>query len=235
MGDVLLGVYIAGLLVAEIIYGSSFGKYREQWKISNACMLLESVFTFFIVFSSLFKLHICTVLLFSCQTILMQISHKQYKYSVIGLGLVCMIFSFLRRLLILNISTIEANVFCIPLILRHSTKTSDAQVGLEWGMLAIQSVFLSCVVMAISAVIHLKHKNQKSLNQSRKPFRQNPIVKLAILICFKVLSKTPILVTWFCVMLYVQIKPNILLMVILSTLSIWPICHPFCHTIRLLK
>ena len=230
LSDVLLGVYIAG----DIIYGSSFGKYREQWKISNACMLLESAFTYFVVFSCLFKLHVCTLLLCSSHTISIQISHKQYKYSVIGLGLVCTIVSFVRRLLILHISTIEANVFCIPLILRHSAKTSDAAFGLEWGMLAIQSVLVSGVVMAISAVIYLQHESQKSLNQSSKPFRQNTIVKLAILICLKVLSKTPMLVVWFCVM-YVQIKPDILLMVILSTLSVWPICHPFCHTIRLLK
>ena len=146
LGDVLLGVYIDGLLAADIIYGSSFRKYREKWKISNACMLLESVFTYFIVFSSLFKLHICTVLLFLCQTILIQISHKQYKYSVMGLVLVCMIFNFLRRLLVLNISTIEANVFCIPLILRHSAKTSDAQVGLEWVCLPFK-VFFSVVLL----------------------------------------------------------------------------------------
>ena len=46
MSDVLLGVYIAGLVSVDIIYGSPFGKYREQWKISNTCMLLECFYVF---------------------------------------------------------------------------------------------------------------------------------------------------------------------------------------------
>ena len=122
--DALLGVYIAGLVIADVIYDSTFGKYREVWKLSNICMLLESALMYFITFSSFLILHMCGSLLLSVIKI-SQMTDKHDTFSLIALMITCAIISFLRPLLSVTSNNIEANIFCIPFITQVVAKTSD--------------------------------------------------------------------------------------------------------------
>ena len=228
--DALLGVYIAGLVIADVIYDSTFGKYREVWKLSNICMLLESALMYFITFSSFLILHMCVVLLLSIIKI-SQMTDKHDTFSLIALMITCSIISFLRRLVSVRSNNIDANIFCFPFITQVVANTSDVQLGIEWSLLIFQVIFVTLVIIGLASIIWLVNKRQKKLQQNRKAGNKNTIVKLAIYIGMVILSKMPLLIIWFSVLLGLQIFPEVLFLVVISTLSIWPIFHPFMHTI----
>ena len=156
---------------------------------------------------------------------------KHYKYSLIVMMIICAIISFLRPLLSVTSNNIEANIFCIPFITRVVANTSDVQSGIEWSLLMFQIIFVSLVIIGLAAISWVVYKTQKNLTQNRKASIKNTIVKLAIYIGMMIVSKTPLLIIWFSVLLGLQIFPEVLFLVVISTLSIWPLFHPFMHTI----
>ena len=232
--DTILGVYITGLVASDIAYGLEFGKYREWWKVSTACLLLETSLMYFITSSSFLMLHMCGVLLYSIIDISNKISNKHYKFSLIGSMLGCAILSFLRRLINVKSYILEMNIFCMPFITRVVVKTSNIQLGFEWSWLIVQVIFVTLVVLGVGAVIRVILKQETNLNRNRTNSK-NRISKLIVYICMVMTSKVPWLMIWFCVLIGVQISPEVLLRVVISTLSIWPIVHPFMHTIGLGK
>ena len=228
--DAFLGVYIAGIVAADITYGSTFGKYRELWKINKICMLLESTLMYFITSSSLLILHMCGVLLFSVVNIL-KVSNKHYNLSLAAVMIICIIISFLKRLVSVTSNGIKANTFCIPFITRVVASTLDFQMGFEWSLLIIHVIFIISIIISLAAIIWVIYRRQRTLKQNRQTNRKNTCIKLALYIIIVAITKTLSLVTWFCVLVGVQIVPDVLHLVILITLSIWPIFHRFMHTI----
>ena len=196
-------------------------------------MLLESTLMFFITSSSLLIIHMCGVLLYSIIKIA-KISNKPYIYYFIALMAVCIFISFLRPLLIHKVSVksykIEANIFCVPFITQLVPNTTGLQLGIEWSLLIIQVSFVISVIASMASIMFVVHKRQKTLNQNRNASSKT-IIKLSIYIVMVIITKTPSLMIWFCVLLGVQIFPDALLLVVIGTLSIWPIFHPFMHTI----
>ena len=229
--DTLLGIYVAGLVASDIIYGSTFGKYRQLWSISSACMLLETILMHFITSSSFLILHMSGVLLYSIIDISNRISNKRYNLSLISGSVGCLILSFLRRLINVRSHILEMNRFCLPFITRVVVTTSDIQLCFEWSWLIVQVIFVTLGIIGLSAVIWVIVKQQTNLSQNRRTSTAIRISKLIVYICMVMASKIPWLMIWFCVLIYVQIVPDVLLLVYISTLSIWPIVHPFLHTI----
>ena len=123
------------------------------------------------------------------------------------------------------------NIFCMPFITRVVVKTSNIQLGFEWSWLIFHVIFVTLVILGLSAVIWVILRQQKNLNQNRTSSK-NRISKLIVYICMVMTSKVPWLMIWFCVLIGVQIFPEVLLWVVISTLSIWPIIHPFMQTIE---
>ena len=234
MTDALYGVHSVGLIIADIIYSEDFGKYREIWKRSLSCTLLESCLSFSIIMPSILIIHMCIVLFISITDISAKISDKHYKLSVLGLIISCVMIISARRLITINLQQLESNNFCIPLNFVTVTSKSLINIAFEWIMVSLNAIVFLSSVVGLTTITCLVNRRQKKIKEARSSRTSSSVkIKLQLYIVVVVLSKLVLHITWFAVLGGLAISPDVLVLLVLCPLSVWPLCHPFIHTFRI--
>ena len=232
--DAFYGLHSIGLVTADIIYGEDFGKHMALWKRSLSCALLESCLSYSIIMSSILIIHMCVVLLTSITDISSQISEKRYKLSVLGLSVSCAMLIFAIKLIMVNLQTFEFNTFCFPLITEAMTSKLLINMAFEWIMLSANIILFLLSIAGLTSIILFVHKQQKLMKgvTSSKP-SSNMTIKLQLHIGLVVTSRLVLHITWFAMLLGLVISPEVLVLLVLCPLAVWPVCHPFIHTFRI--
>ena len=230
--DAMFGVHLIALTAADIIYGSDFGQYREVWKRSTICALIESCLSFFLVVTPLLIVHMSVILIYSTINISAKLSDKQYNISLTFLGIFGLVLASIRRTIIMNSDLMEANNFCFPFIVNYNDHLLLQEV-FDSIMGSVHMILFIGTLVGLTSLMFIVNKQRKKM-EGRRNSKSNSSVQmnLIIYITLTILSKLILIIIWF-IPFGVIIFPEVLILLVSCSVSVWPICHPFMHTIRL--
>ena len=230
--DACYGAYLFGLIISNYSYGSEFSIYSEKWKVSLSCSCLDVIMSYYNSVSSLLIIHMNFSLLYSTIR-LRPLGSWKFSLSLSSIVICGLIISVLRKALLTYLALNHPNRICFPFPISKLREISNNQFLIEAVFMVVKFAILCLVFVSFSSILKVvMDRKQKKLGKSASKTSRRTLMKMALNIVLLGVSKLPLFFVEFLSLTGLEFSFAWYRWMLIVSISIWPICNPFLHTLK---
>ena len=179
--------------------------------------------------SSITILQTCYAFITFNTTSFKDITKQKIFYSLI-LVMTISCGSVIIRPIVTQQMMIRGNIYCLPAYMAAYHDITHLELLIEWFYVLFDLFTFSAAFSSLILMIILLRNHSLLSNNTRSPKSQQ--AKLLILLILLVSSRLPFLLIRLLSLANFQILPTIYIWIVSTSVCIWPVGHPFVHSLH---